>query len=101
MTSEAPPRQNQPVFGPDQSNGFFTRRAAQAPSDEVEQLKAALVSNRRISMAIGILMRDRQLDEHQAFGCLRRASQDSNRKLRDLAEEVIHHRRLAPPDATF
>lgn len=58
-------------------------------AEEVEQLRAALISNRRISMAIGILMRDQRIDEHQAFDYLRRTSQNANRKLRDVAEDVI------------
>ncbi len=98
MTSDALIRQNHLVIGPESSNGVVTHPAAHAPGDEVEQLRTALVSNRRISMAIGILMRDRNIDEDQAFGCLRRVSQDSNRKLRDVAEEVIQHRRLTPRD---
>ena len=67
------------------------------PDPEVAQLRAALVSNRRISMAVGIVMRDQNVDEDQAFAYLRRTSQDSNRKLRDVAEDVIRDRRF-PPD---
>ena len=54
------------------------------------------MSNRRISLAMGILMRDQDVDENEAFTYLRRMSQDSNRKLRDVAEDVIDHRRLPP-----
>ena len=60
------------------------------------QLRAALVSNRRISMAVGIVMRDQNVDEDQAFAYLRRSSQDSNRKLRDVAEDVIRDLRSLP-----
>ena len=67
------------------------------PSEEVVQLRSALMSNRRISLAMGILMRDQDIDESEAFTSLRRVSQDSNRKMRDVAEDVIHHRGL-PPD---
>jgi AmiR/NasT family two-component response regulator len=48
-------------------------------------------------MAVGIVMRDQNVDEDQAFAYLRRTSQDSNRKLRDVAEDVIRDRWL-PPD---
>jgi AmiR/NasT family two-component response regulator len=41
-------------------------------------------------------MRDQNIDENEAFMHLRRMSQDSNRKLRDIAEDVIDHRRLPP-----
>ena len=79
------------------SNGLADHAAETAPpSEEVDQLRAALVTNRRISMAMGILMRDRNVDEDQAFAYLRRVSQDSNRKLRDVAEDVIKHRRFMP-----
>jgi hypothetical protein len=62
-------------------------------AEEIAQLRDALVSNRRIGMAMGILMRDRDVDEHEAFAALRRISQNSNRKLRDVAEDVIYQRR--------
>jgi hypothetical protein len=77
-------------------NGFIHHATAPDLSEEVVQLRAALVTNRRISMAMGILMRDRNLNEDGAFAVLRRISQDSNRKLRDVAEDVIHHRRIPP-----
>jgi hypothetical protein len=77
-------------------NGFVDHPVAGVPSEEVEQLRSALVSNRRISMAMGILMRDRNIDEDQAFAYLRHMSQHSNRKLRDVAEDVIVYRRLPP-----
>lgn len=57
--------------------------------EEAEQLRAALVTNRRIGMALGVLMGVRHLDEDQAWDALVKASRDSNRKVRDLAEVVI------------
>ena len=56
---------------------------------ELENLRAALVSARRIGAAIGILMGTRQLTDDDAFGALSRASQRQNRKLRLVAEDVI------------
>ena len=41
-------------------------------------------------------MRDRNLDEVEALTALLRISQESNRKLRDVAEDKIYHRRLSP-----
>jgi hypothetical protein len=55
-----------------------------------ENLERALTSNRRIGMAIGILMTRRGLTDEQAFDCLRQASQRDNIKLRDVAETVIY-----------
>jgi|SRR6478752_5047564 AmiR/NasT family two-component response regulator len=61
---------------------------------EVTQLEVARDSNRRIGMAMGIVMRQRQVDETLAFDALRRISQNTNRKLRDVAEDVIRARRI-------
>ncbi|MGY1680842.1 ANTAR domain-containing protein [Geodermatophilus sp. SYSU D01176] len=55
-----------------------------------ENLQAALESNRRIGMAIGILMVTRRLTDEAALECLRHASNTRNRKLREVAEEVIY-----------
>ena len=51
-------------------------------------LLRALESNREIGVAMGILMHRHQLTREQAFDVLRVASQDSNRKLVDVATEV-------------
>ena len=48
------------------------------------------MSNRRIGIAIGILMARAGHTDEQAFECLRDASQQHNRKLRDIAEDVIY-----------
>jgi tetrahydromethanopterin S-methyltransferase subunit F len=61
--------------------------AADARSDHLER---ALASNRRIGIAIGILMAVRQLTEEEAFRVLQQASSRRNTKLRDIAEEVIY-----------
>ncbi len=63
-------------------------------SDEVRQLKEALDSNRRIGMAMGLVMGQLQVTDEEAFDALRRISQNTNRKLRDVADDVIYHRRL-------
>lgn len=52
-------------------------------------LEAALRSSRIIGAAIGILMASRKVNDDQAFAILRQASQDQNRKLRELAEEIV------------
>jgi tetrahydromethanopterin S-methyltransferase subunit F len=61
-------------------------RAAESRADNLE---IALRSNRRIGMAIGVLLA-RHLTEEQAFDALRQESMRRNVKLRDLAEEVIY-----------
>jgi curved DNA-binding protein CbpA len=65
---------------------------------EVKQLQIARDSNRRIGMALGILMNQLDIDDEEAFDVLRRTSQNTNRKLRDVAEDVIrrHTRNRGP-----
>lgn len=63
-------------------------------NDEVRQLKEALDSNRRIGMAMGLVMGQLQVTDGEAFDALRRISQNTNRKLRDVADDVIYHRGL-------
>ncbi len=58
-------------------------------NDRVRNLKLALESNREIGVAIGVLMHEHRLSQAQAFDVLRAASQDSNRKLADIALEVV------------
>jgi hypothetical protein len=55
----------------------------------VHNLEKALASNRRIGMAIGVLMNAHKLTDEQAFDLLRIASQNTNRKLADVAEDVV------------
>jgi ANTAR domain-containing protein/GAF domain-containing protein len=70
-----------------------------------ENLEVALESSRVIGMAMGIVMSSRLVTADQAFEALRRASQESNRKLRDVAAEVtetglLPERRNRPADKT-
>lgn len=57
--------------------------------ERVAHLEAALKTNRRIGMAIGILMGVRRIGEREAFELLRQASSRRNMKLRLVAEDVI------------
>jgi GAF domain-containing protein len=62
----------------------------QAQSRESERnLERALDASRRIGMAIGIIMALHHVDEHSAFDVLKLASSRSNRKLREVADDVI------------
>ncbi len=56
--------------------------------DRAHNLTRALESNREIGVAMGILMHQHRLTRDQAFDLLRVASQDSNRKLADVAADV-------------
>ncbi len=57
--------------------------------EQVRSLQEALQSNRRIGVAVGIVMSELRITESAAFEALRRLSMDRNRKLRDVAEDVI------------
>jgi AmiR/NasT family two-component response regulator len=59
--------------------------------DHIDQLEAALLSSRVIGAAVGILMGTRQVSQQKAFELLKQASQRQNRKLRDLAAELVDH----------
>ncbi|MDQ1632158.1 MAG: hypothetical protein QOC80_2130 [Frankiaceae bacterium] len=54
-----------------------------------EDLKAAMASRRFIDQALGILMAQQNCDAEAAFDQLRRTSQNSHRKLRDVAVDLV------------
>ena len=54
-------------------------------------LEEALKSSRTIGAAIGLLMGSRDLDEERAFAVLKQVSRNSNRKLRELAAELVQN----------
>ncbi len=58
--------------------------------DNARTLAEAIDSNRCIGAAIGILMGRHRLTQDQAFSLLRRTSQNSNRKLGDIADDVLY-----------
>lgn len=57
---------------------------------QVVHLETALTSSREIGAAIGVLMNQRHIDADAAFGLLRTVSQNSHRKLRDVASDVLY-----------
>jgi GAF domain-containing protein len=57
--------------------------------EEVAQMKKALASRAVIEQAKGIIMRDKRCDADEAFMVLRNASSRSNRKLRDIAAQIV------------
>jgi AmiR/NasT family two-component response regulator len=60
----------------------------------VQRLEMAVHSQGRIGIATGLVMAQHRIEADAALAVLRRASQESNRKLRDLAEDVISSGRL-------
>ena len=60
-----------------------------ADRKKIANLEIALISARRIGAAVGIVMAQLKVSDEQAFAMLREASQNQNRKLRDVAEDVL------------
>jgi len=60
-----------------------------------------MASNREIGMGMGLLMARGLMTQDQAFAVLRRASQHLNRKLHEVAAELVETgqlpRRRVPP----
>jgi ANTAR domain len=57
--------------------------------ERASQLEQALASRSTIDQALGVLMAQNQCTRDAAFGILRRASQNRNVKLRDVAAAII------------
>jgi transcriptional regulator with GAF, ATPase, and Fis domain len=60
--------------------------------EQATTLREGLDSNREIGKAVGLLMAAHKVDDEEAFAILRRASQDMNMKLVEVAREVVTHR---------
>jgi GAF domain-containing protein len=67
---------------------------AVATSRRTENLERAVDARKLVGQAMGILMERYDLDADRAFQVLRRYSQTTNTKLRDVAEQLINTRRL-------
>ena len=82
-------RQSLSVFAA-QAAAALTMVLRQARQDEVSaQLEQALASRTVIDQAIGILMAQQRCTADLAFALLRAHSQNTNRKIRDLAAEIV------------
>ncbi|WP_433158376.1 GAF and ANTAR domain-containing protein [Kribbella sp. CA-247076] len=81
------------AFGEDSEHvgKLFAAHAAvaYAGAQHAEQLESALETRGAIGEAVGILMERYQLGADRAFAVLVRFSQQSNRKLRDIADEIV------------
>ena len=71
---------------------------AVADAREIENRGRAMAGRTVIGQAQGILMERYRIDGERAFDYLRRISQDTNRKLVAIAEELVRTRQL--PDGT-
>ncbi|WP_198671787.1 GAF and ANTAR domain-containing protein [Desertihabitans aurantiacus] len=57
---------------------------------ELEEMRTAMLSRATIEQAKGILMERYKISADQAFNVLTRTSQQTNTKLRSVAEELVH-----------
>jgi len=74
----------------DQIGIAATRAALQAGAVELsQQLRQAMESRATIEQAKGALMAAEKITPDEAFDVLRRASQRENRKLRDIAADIV------------
>jgi GAF domain-containing protein len=85
-------------FGPDElAVGHILARHASiavANARSEETMAQAVDARKLVGQAMGILMERFDLDGDRAFDVLRRYSQDSNTKLRDVAQQLIDTRKL-------
>ena len=90
-------RQQLEVFA-GQASGALLLATSRAEDDGLRtQLEQALSSRTVIDQALGILMAEQRCNAEQAFDLLRMRSQSSQRKLRDVAADLITRVSGQPP----
>jgi hypothetical protein len=72
--------------------------AGAAARQKIANLEIALGSNRQIGVAIGILMAQYKITEEAAFDLLRIVSQHTQRKISDIAPDVVRTGTIELPD---
>jgi GAF domain-containing protein len=86
------------AFGPDEEAiaHILARHAsvAVASARQEDSLAQAIDARKLVGQAMGILMERYDLDDDRAFAVLRRYSQTTNTKLRDVAQQLIETRKL-------
>ncbi len=65
--------------------------AAAAHKQDAQTLRAGLESNREIGKAVGLMMAFHKISDEEAFAKLRKASQDMNIRITEIAREVVSH----------
>ncbi|MFF1820722.1 GAF and ANTAR domain-containing protein [Kribbella sp. NPDC058245] len=86
------------AFGPDDEAiaQILARHAsvAVATARHEETMAVAIDARKLVGQAMGILMERHDIDSDRAFAVLKRYSQDTNTKLRDVAQQLIDTRKL-------
>lgn len=65
--------------------------------EQARTLREGLESNREIGKAIGLMMAFHKVGDAEAFEILRKASQEMNVKLSEIARQVVSHHNQRPP----
>lgn len=84
-----PARSSAETFAEQAAVVLANAQAYEAAKTLSEQLEAAMTSRATIEQAKGILMARTPMSPDEAFDLLRKASQRENRKLRDIADEIV------------
>ena len=69
--------------------------------DLAENRAKAMLNRTAIDMAIGVIMARSNCSTEEAFDILKRASNNRNVKLRDVAAEIVQHVHPEPPQTVF
>ncbi len=77
------------IFAAHAGMALGVARAQATERGRTDHLQTALVSREIIGQAQGILMERERITAEQAFDLLRRSSQHLNRRLRDVAQELV------------
>ena len=94
---EGETRQQLEVFAGQASGALLLATSKADDTGLRAQLEQALTSRTVIDQALGILMAEQRCDADQAFDLLRMRSQSSQRKLRDVAADLITRVTGQPP----
>jgi len=69
-------------------------RAFNRMREELDRTKQALEERKTVERAKGILMKERGINELEAYALLRRVAMNENRRLADVAQSVVTAARL-------
>jgi len=69
-------------------------REQQALRDELEKTKSVLSERKLVERAKGILMETRKLTEEEAYRALRKLAMDQNKRLVDVAQDLMAYAKL-------
>jgi GAF domain-containing protein len=85
------------IFAAQASTALTLARRLQAHERHVVEADAALRSRAVIDQAAGIIMAQQQCSADEAMRLLRAHSSNANRKIRDIAAEIVERTSGAPP----